>query len=60
MWLFCIAFCSENRLYNKNTQNGENFDYLTYRDKISDLVGNIFETFIASKKLWDGLPVFRK
>ena len=34
--------------------------YFTYRDEILNLEGYIFEKFFTTKKLWDGLQVFRK
>ena len=57
--LFCIVYCSGNRLKINMTPYLENVYYLTYRDKIKNLVGYIFEKFFTTKKLWDELSVFR-
>ena len=39
------------------TPYGEFFYKLTYRDKIWNLKGYIFEKYFTTEKLWDGLPV---
>ena len=41
--MFCIVYGSENRLKVNIRPYGDFFYYLIYRDKISNLEGNIFE-----------------
>ena len=43
--IFCIAYCSENRLKINVKSYGEHFYYLTYRDKIFNLEGYILFSF---------------
>ena len=56
-WIFVafIVLFIVNRLKINITSYGEIFYYFNYQDK-----SYIFEKFFATKKLWDGLPVFRK
>ena len=39
------------------TPYGKSFYYLTYRDKIQNFEGYIFQKYVTAKKFWDGLPV---